>query len=173
MNDRFHRLLKTLISLFFVLSSSTSFSSDSIWDSSPLGKCYSSVGEYMLQTFGEEYKSDENLKISDADRSSKYKWVYDATPEKNITRVLFNIGKDSACIILYAPFVSAMKSDKGNFVFSKLPTYFISSDAPAPGFPQTEIHYLQNKRGLFAPADCYHISDHRKQKLDCNKVFTD
>ena len=171
MNVKFHELVRASFISFIALISSIGCASESVWSNSPIGRCYSSISEYMIQTFGSDYQEDENLKITNAADNEKYKWAYDATPGKNITRVLFEIGQDSACVILYIPLASTVLTDKSDCKFTDVPKYFVSRDTPPPGFPETEIYFYRNKKGLFGPVDCYHVINRRKQSIDCNKAF--
>lgn len=171
MSVKLHELFSASFISFIVLISSVGCASESVWSSSPIGRCYPSINEYMIQTFGNDYQEDENLNITNASANDSYKWVYDATPGKNITRVLFEIGLNSSCVILYIPLASTVFTDKGDYAFAVVPKYFVSRDTPPPGFPETEIYFYRNKKGLFDPVNCYHIKNRRKQSIDCNNAF--
>lgn len=172
------RLLKSLsfTTLIFVplLSIAEALPIKGIWADSPVGKCYSSLEEYLVNTFGANYRNDEGIQVTDAfEGRLQYKWVRDITPRINITRVMFRLEEDRrACAILFIPFASTVTEIKDRSV-TELPIKFHAFDSPAPGFPRTEILYqLDAKAGIYYPKQCVkHFSTGKKRKFNCMYAF--
>jgi len=172
MNAKSLRNILTIIAFNIFVLSTQVYAADTAWANDPTGKCYQSINKYMVETFGSNYDNDENLKIINATKRGDYKWVFDATPEINITRILFKVKKNSACVILYAPLSSTIKPNREIDKFDKKPQYFISINTPAPSFPTTKILYAKNRQGFFSPKNCYQIGKVDK-KINCSDAFKD
>lgn len=140
------------------------------------GKCFSSVVDFLAQTFGAAYAEDENIKtvpFSDGGVGLKKKgeslsWVVDMTPGVNVSRTLLRLRENGeVCVLLDAPFSSSIKfklSSNGG-----LPSKVISFDSPPPGFEkiQTEYFYVR-KSDSYAIKRCYKIKwSGKKVKISC------
>jgi len=172
------KVLKFLSFSLLLLSSITAGADtkpiDGVWANSPLGKCYSSLDQYLISTYGPDYKNDENIQTDDVlENSHKYKWVRDITPGINITRVMFELRKDQhACATLFIPFASTVRGI-GIEKATGLPAKFLALDSPPPGFPATEILYqFDAKTSTYFPKHCLkRFLTGKKQKVNCASVF--
>lgn len=164
--------------LLTISHTATSGGEASVWNSSPVGHCYSNVDEYMEKTFGKNFRDDENIKDYPfepgnlANEKGRFVWVEDATPSVNTTRTLFRISRtERACAILYAPFSSSIRlyPRKNGW----LPSQIESSDTPPPGLKTRLIkHVLDKNRGIYLPKNCFHVSaSGKKKQMSCDKVF--
>lgn len=171
------KLLKRLSFFLIFFSAIEAGAADSaygVWAKSPLGTCYNSLEEYLIETFGEEYKSDENIQVTNAFKATdKYKWVRDITPEVNITRVMFKIESNHrACAILFIPYASTIleSTEKSSDL---LPIRIITTDSPPPGFPETEVIYRLNMdKQIYLPEQCFkHSLGKKKIKVSCRSLY--
>jgi len=145
-----------------------------VWANSPLGKCYGSLEHYLLATFGERYKDDENIQVVNAyEESETYKWVRDVTPGVNITSVMFRIEDDHrACAILFVPLASTVREIRGKGT-NILPEKIIATDSPPPGFPESEVVFqLDEKQKMYRPDQCFKQSPGKKKmKVRCASLY--
>lgn len=165
--------------VFSVLACSFAYAQDkthlaSIWESSPTGKCFDSLGQYMNQTFGSGYEEDENIVATQVlvkGSGTRYYWVGDKTPTINWTSTLFSVdAKGGACAILFVPFSTGLTFELGRD--GQLPRRAMSVDTPPPGYPETRIIYsLRKSKGIYVPTRCEHVLNGRVKIVDCNSVF--
>jgi hypothetical protein len=153
----------------------------SVWEGSPVGKCHSSLEEYLAQIFGQNYASDENIKTipitshKNPTNRESYVWAMDTTPTLNFSRTLLRINNSGGrtCAILYIPLASTVSfslTPTGN-----LPDIAKSSDTPPPGFASTEIIFrLDRRSGTYAPRQCSKVlTSKQRQTIACDKIHTD
>ncbi|WP_165973880.1 hypothetical protein [Paucimonas lemoignei] len=162
-----------LLLLLAVSASADTNQNGGIWADSPVGKCYSSLDDYMVNVFGPDYKDDDNIQIIDAtSNSNQYKWVFDKTPGINITRVMLRLEKSQrACAILFIPYASTVREIRKENS-TGLPTQFLALDTPPPGFPATEVLYqLDRKTNTYFPQQCTKRSAGKKEKVNCASIF--
>ena len=151
--NKFHEMLigfACLVSPFFVCAEQ----GQSAWQDSPVGRCFSSINDFLAEKYGPDYTSDDNIKtiplrdsksVSDGTLESGFIWAIDATPGVNITRTLLKI-KDNGqtCAILYAPLSSEISLQ-----------YLPAGGLPKLGGFKSEVQHLQpcKVRRCKAPQD--------------------
>jgi hypothetical protein len=150
-----------------------------IWSDSPVGRCFNSVQEFLVEKYGSDYASDENIKsvalgkAKEASHDSIFLWVMDLTPGVNITRTLVMEKGGRACAILYAPLSSDISLQ--NLPRGGLPKMIVTNDSPPPGFSRTRIYYKLNKNNnTYLPQSCYQVGPSRqKTKIPCSQAFAE
>jgi hypothetical protein len=154
------------------------------WSDSPVGKCFASVQDFMVQRYGADYASDENIKTTPMSHAGSnlmgripvaaFVWVMDITPGTNITRTLL-MGKRSrqTCAILYAPLSSDVSLKR--LTDGGLPDVVVTNDTPPPGLNGNRIVYrLDRKSNTYSPQKCYRINPAKiALKTSCALAFSD
>ena len=151
----------------------------SAWDGSPVGKCFNSLDDYLVASFGPEHSSDENIKVVPVpsprpEREERFVWVMDTTPNVNITRALFKLESHGrACAVLYAPMSNSVPLQLT--AEGRLPPEVVTQDTPPAGLEANRIVYrLDPVGGNYAPAACFRItSAGTTRSIDCGKAYTD
>jgi hypothetical protein len=145
-----------------------------IWSGSPVGKCYVSLDQYLESTYSERYHDDENIRVSKlkgGDGKKSYYWVWDNTPEVNVTSTLFEVAPSGrACGLLYVPLSNlvSLKLDRAG----NLPNELSSTDSPPAGYPTTRITYRRNRDGTYRTALCESVNARARRVIDCSRVFS-
>lgn len=173
--------LKFLNTLAFAATVATSYAyaaepsnNVTIWSGSPVGKCYASLDQYLKTTYSERYHDDENIRVSKlegGDRKKSYYWVWDNTPEVNVTSTLFEVGPNGrACGLLYVPLSNLvmLKLDRAG----NLPNKVSSTDSPPAGYPTTRITYRRNRDGTYRAALCESVNVRASREIPCSRVFS-
>lgn len=181
MKNKFHEMLiglACLVSPFFVCAKQ----GQSAWQDSPVGRCFSSINDFLAEKYGPDYTSDDNIKtiplrdsksVSDGTLESGFIWAIDATPGVNITRTLLKI-KDNGqtCAILYAPLCSEISLQY--LPAGGLPKLVITIDSPPPDFNGNKVIYgLNKKTSTYRPLVCYKVKNKKTTKIPCNRAFLD
>lgn len=179
--NKFHEMLigfACLVSPFFVCAEQ----GQSAWQDSPVGRCFSSINDFLAEKYGPDYTSDDNIKtiplrdsksVSDGTLESGFIWAIDATPGVNITRTLLRI-KDNGqtCAILYAPLSSEISLQY--LPAGGLPKLVITIDSPPPDFNGNKVIYgLNKKTSTYRPLACYKVKNKKTTKIPCNRAFLD
>lgn len=169
-SHRFFVLLWTLGQPLFGLAAG---GADSVWEGSPVGRCFESVESYLKANFGKDYANDENIKgiPFNAPKGQSLHWVIDSTPGVNPSRTLLSQKDGRVCAILFVPLSSSVTFDistQGNF-----PDTATSLDTPPPGFDSNKIIYkLDERTGNYLPKTCLRVSAAgAEREIDCKQAF--
>lgn len=145
------------------------------WSGSPVGTCYESLDAYMRETYFAQYDDDPNIRVSKlkgGDGNKSYYWVWDNTPEVNVTSALFEVGPNGrACGLLYVPLSNlvTLKLDRAG----NLPDTVSSTDSPPAGYPTTRITYRRNRDGTFRATLCESVNERAIRVIACSRVFSE
>ena len=167
-----------LVSPFFVCAEQ----GQSAWQDSPVGRCFSSINDFLTERYGPDYSSDENIKtiplrggksVSGGRIERGFVWAIDATPGVNITRTLLRINDNGqACAILYAPLSSEISLQY--LPANRIPKLVITNDSPPPNFDGNKVIYgLNKKTSTYRPLVCYKVKNKKTTKIPCNRAFLD
>lgn len=119
----------------------------------PAPACFADANAYMVATFGENYRDDENLHLTEKTYGkTKFSLAEDATSGTNHSRVLLReLQPKKVCVVLITPPVAQL--DVGKVNTAGVPEEFKASDQAAPGLPENEIIYrLTPQMGYIASA---------------------
>lgn len=147
------------------------------WDPSPVGSCSKDFDRELMKQRrenGELVVFREREKLQSAQK--KYVWVWDGTPSRNPTRLLYEVRGKRGCVILFMPYADTTDfrmADDGS-----LPPTVSSETQPLPnplgGYASTVITYdLDKKSGQYSklPSSCERKTEAGKVKIDCAEAF--
>jgi hypothetical protein len=112
MIDRFCKIILIASCVYTIQAGVAIGKTRTIWSDSLVGKCFSSIENYMVAAYGSDYRSDENIKTipfrpSHDGKGGKTElmWALDLTPQINIARTLVRIEPSGrACVSLMRRF---------------------------------------------------------------------
>jgi hypothetical protein len=148
------------------------------WSDSPVGRCYASISAYLVETYGEDYRNDENLLVrpvlSDGKSVKGLTWFIDASADVNVTRVLFVKRNSLVCATLYVPASSVVRANFG--AHGELPRTIESEDTPPPTLDANKVIYtLAKDRRIYFPSKCFKLNEEKKseREVSCELAFSD
>lgn len=147
------------------------------WNPSPVGVCSKNFERELM----EQRKSNGELVVSRVKtkiKSSKkrYVWVWDGTPSRNQTKMLYEIQGRRGCIILFMPYADTTDFKIGDD--GSLPSTVTSETQPLPnpfgGYSSTLITYSFDKKlGRYGklPSSCERKTEAGVMKINCTEAF--
>lgn len=161
-------ILRIFVAALFFMFNHAAISADK--------ECYENIDTFLITTYGENYKEDENIDIKSIcyGVQNGY-WVADKTSGTNYSRtLLIERPKKGVCLALSLPPVASVEA--GVLGRSGLPNTFTSIDQAPPGFPSHEVKYLLNlKKYKYQPALCKevrYVGDKRSERtVSCKTMF--
>ena len=183
MTNKCHSVFIALVIACAAISVVAADGIGSAWYGSPVGRCYESIQEYLIMSFGSEYQTDDNIKVVEVKPSvpaathrnhSHLMWVLDTTPGVNVTRTLFRVeSSGKSCAVLYAPLSSSISLSASSH--GELPVRITTQDSPPAGFEGNRVVYkLDSLSGTYAPMSCLKVSKAGAQRrVSCSRAFSD
>jgi hypothetical protein len=135
----------------------------------PAPTCFSDANAYMVATFGDNYRDDENLKLTEKTYgTTKFSLAEDATSGTNHARVLLReLQPKKVCVVLSTPPVAQLDVSKVNT--SGVPEEFTATDQAPPGLPENEITYRITPQMNYVAAACSTVT--HKGKVATKKMI--
>lgn len=175
------KLLLSILLLFFSLLARAESGAETlqgVWADSPAGHCFSTLRDYLVQTYGENYSEDESIVVRpvviNGKKSSSKFWVADTTPGINYTQVLFEVkGRDGrACAVLYAPYSTTFDVNFGRD--GSFPPTAMIEDAPPPGLKGNRIIFkFSPQKHAYVPEKCFRftVEEGKSEQINCSEAF--
>lgn len=160
-----------------MLPSARAQSIDEPWNPSPVGTC----SKNFERELREQRKQDAELMVSRVRTKiksiqKKYVWVWDGTPSRNPTKLLYEVRGTRGCIILFVPYADTTDFKIGDD--GSLPATVTSETQPLPnslgGYTSTMVTYhFDKKLGRYGklPSSCARKTESEKIEIDCATAF--
>lgn len=139
------------------------------WAASHYGSCYRSLERGMADVYGAEYASDANIVRRDMTfGAGKIVVSEDRTTGANSARTIFEKQATGKwCVILTTPPAASLLPVMA-VGFSERPLQWITRTQAAPGFPETKVIYIWNrKHALYVPTHCVYIFPEKTRNFNC------
>jgi len=147
------------------------------WEPSPVGTCVKDFERYLIV---ERRKNEElvvhreGTKIKPEKR--KYFWIWDGTPSRNPSRLLYEVRGKRGCVVLFMPYADATDFKMGSG--GSLPAVVTSETQPLPGplggYASIVVTYFFDKKlgryGRF-PSFCERRTSAGVAEVDCMSAF--
>ena len=146
------------------------------WDPSPVGTCSTNFNKALTE---ERNRNDELVVVREKTKikaPKEYVWVWDGTPSRNPSRLLYEVQCCRGCVILFMP-----NADTTDFKLKhdgSLPLTVKSETQPLPnpmgGHASILVTYNFDKtlgRYRKYPSSCERNTESRKTKVDCATAF--
>lgn len=162
----------------FAIIAAPTFAGDALglpdaWANSHYGTCYSSITAGMVDVYGSDYASDENITLEKtAYGIDNLLTSSDHTSGTNASRTIFEKKEnDRWCIVLTSPPVASLIPVMKKGATTKPAQWMTNTQAP-PGYAETRVTYIWSKqRNIYYPSECYLISGGNKKKLNCTDAY--
>ncbi|MCP1170813.1 hypothetical protein [Ralstonia chuxiongensis] len=147
------------------------------WEPSPVGTCVKDFERYLI---GEREKNEELVVYRERTKikseQKKYFWVWDGTPSRNPSRLLYEVRGKRGCVILFMPCADATDFKMGGG--GSLPAVVTSETQPLPnslgGYASIVVTYFFDKNlGRYGrvPSFCERKTNAGVAEVDCMGAF--